>query len=167
MDTFNRLHSSAMQPIATDRFRSNTGSRAGRRKERSHLRRCSTDILRADVKCSATAAVVKVVGFRLAHSNYKPDREREGGQNFCFGQHAAIIFPRARIFRAITARDGGGASQRASSARAGASVPLVLNILRKTFSYKCPVGSSAFTGRIPSPQRFRNCICQGDGFSEV
>ena len=38
-----------------------------------------------------------------AHSNTSEREEK----NFCFGQHAAIIFPRARIFRAITARDGG------------------------------------------------------------
>ena len=98
------------------------------------------------------AASLEVIGF--IHASNTSGREKK---NFCFGQHAAIIFPRARIFRAITARDGEASQQRESTPPSRLS--LVLNILRKTFSYKCPVGSPAFTGRIPSTLGFRNCNC--------
>ena len=98
-----------------------------------------------------TAASLEVIGF--IHASNTSGREKK---NFCLGQHAAIIFPRARIFRAITARDG-EASQQRESPPPPSRLSLVLNILRKTFSYKCPVGSPAFTGRIPSTQGFRNC----------
>ena len=124
------------------------------------LRRCTAIFFREDVKYSCAAlcpSLRKSLGLGISR------RERED-KNFCFGQHAAIIFSRARIFRAITARDG-----EARRRRERTFPSVVLNILRKTFSYKCPVGSSAFTGRIPSPpQRFRTlCVKDVDNVTRV
>ena len=83
-----------------------TSNTHGSGRKISHCDDVRAILFRADVKCSgAEPSLRKSLGLGISR------RERED-KNFCFGQHAAIIFSRARIFRAITARDGEASSQR-------------------------------------------------------